>query len=95
MRSFKYNSFYNEIYIFFTSDRAEPSRHRAEHRAEPIRPERSRAVPWKTDVDFCAQAAEMVLVAFATPTRFAQFGTRLQKNTMVLNATFQKQQFLQ
>ena len=71
--------------------RAEPSR----HRAEPSRPEPSRAVPWKTDVDFCAQAAEMVLVAFATPTRFAQFGTRLQKNTMVLNATFQKQQFLQ
>ena len=37
-------------------------------RAEP-----SRAEPWKTDVDFCAQAAEMVLVAFATLTRFACF----------------------
>ena len=49
--------------------RAEPSR----HRAEPSRPEPSRAVPWKTDVDFCAQAAEIVLVAFATLTRFARF----------------------
>ena len=29
--------------------------------------------PWKTDVDFRAQAAEMVLVAFATLTRFACF----------------------
>ena len=35
---------------------------------------------------FCAQAAEIVLVAFATLTRFACFETCWQKNTMLLSA---------
>ena len=53
---------------------AEPSR----VEAEPSRAEQARTVSepsraWKTDVDFCAQAAEIVLVAFATLTRFACF----------------------
>ena len=34
------------------------------------------AAPWKIVVNFCAQAAEIMLVAFATLARFARFGAR-------------------